>query len=255
MTTAERVLEIARAEIGYIERSGNRTKYGQWYGLDGQPWCAMFVSYCFAQAGLPLPASTRKGFAYTPAGAAWFKRNGAWRPTMSADVQPGDVVFFYWPNMGRIAHVGIVEKVVEDGSLVTIEGNTDVVGGRSGGRVMRRVRSRVTVHRNGGFGVPAFNQEEDAAFNQEEEEMGIFKDKDDFKGTMRDVLDEKVDDKVHPHGLRWYVRRAWKGLYKDDESEPSGYAEHLNLLTAAQENDHELLVKIAKHVGVPESEI
>lgn len=39
MATAERVLDIARAELGTKESpaGSNRTKYGKWYGLDGQP--------------------------------------------------------------------------------------------------------------------------------------------------------------------------------------------------------------------------
>ncbi len=42
----------------------------------------------------------------------------------------------------RVAHVGIVESVRKDGRFVTIEGNTDVAGGRTGGQVMRKVRSQ-----------------------------------------------------------------------------------------------------------------
>ena len=53
MTTAERVLTYARAELGKTETpaNSNRTPYGKWYGLDGQPWCMMFVMWCFSQAG------------------------------------------------------------------------------------------------------------------------------------------------------------------------------------------------------------
>jgi hypothetical protein len=156
--TAEAVLDLARADLGYVEspRGSNRTKFGRWYGMDGVAWCAMAVSYWFYHAGLPLPATTKKGFSYTPAGAAWFMDNDRWLRNTSSKVLPGDVVFFYWPNMRRIAHVGIVERLAEDGSVVTIEGNTDAAGGRTGGQVMRRVRSRATVHANGGFGRPDF---------------------------------------------------------------------------------------------------
>ena len=61
-------------------------------------------------------------------------------------------MFFRWPSLGRIAHVGIVEKVNIDGSYVTIEGNTDIAGGRTGGRVMRQVR-RANI---AGFGRPVY---------------------------------------------------------------------------------------------------
>lgn len=170
MTSAADVLAIARNEIGYKESpsGSNRTKYGQWYGLNGEPWCAMFVSWVFDKAGLRLPASTSKGFAYTPAGAAWFKRQGKWLTNISTKVTPGMVVFFYWPSMGRIAHVGIVEEVKPNGDLVCIEGNTDAAGGRTGGQVMRRVRSRQTVHQYGGFGIPAFGSEEGLDMTKDE---------------------------------------------------------------------------------------
>ena len=38
--------------------------------------------------------------------------------------------------------MGIVESIRQDGRFVAIEGNTDVAGGRTGGRVMRKVRSQ-----------------------------------------------------------------------------------------------------------------
>jgi hypothetical protein len=156
MPTADDVLRRAAADNGYAETPVNRTKFGKWYGLDGQPWCAMAVSYWFYDAGLPLPATTAKGFAYTPSGAAWFQRAGMWVPQNGA-IKKGHVVFFYWPSMGRIAHVGIVDQVAADGSFYSWEGNTDVAGGRTGGRVVRQHRSRATVGSGGGFGIPAYD--------------------------------------------------------------------------------------------------
>lgn len=57
---AAKMVSVALAEVGYLEKksasnldsktanagSNNYTKYGKWYGLDGQPWCDMFVSWC-----------------------------------------------------------------------------------------------------------------------------------------------------------------------------------------------------------------
>ena len=153
MATSDQVIEIFAGQVGAEESpaGSNQIKYGEWYGLNGNPWCAMFVSWCFFQAGLPLPASTEKGFAYTPSGANWFKKNGKWR---DSSPQKGDVVFFDFPgdNVNRISHVGIVESVNADGSINTIEGNTDERGGRTGGKVMRRVRKVGIV----GYGVPDY---------------------------------------------------------------------------------------------------
>jgi Putative peptidoglycan binding domain/CHAP domain len=153
MTTVNQVLDRARSQIGVTEhpRESNRTPYGAWYGIQGQPWCAMFVSWCTYHEGLALPATISKGFAYTPSGAAWFRRRRRWtgRPA------PGHIVFFNFPGDGvnRISHVGIVESVRPDGSIVTIEGNTDERGGRTGGKVMRKIR-RVGIV---GYGIPDYD--------------------------------------------------------------------------------------------------
>lgn len=40
------LLEIAKKELGTIEKSENITKYGEWFGLNGNPWCAMFICWC-----------------------------------------------------------------------------------------------------------------------------------------------------------------------------------------------------------------
>lgn len=141
--TVKTFLDKARSQIGYVESPGNVTKYGKWYGADGNPWCDMFVSWVGAQVGA---GATVGKAAFTPAHVAWFKARGRWGYTP----KPGAIVFFQWPGMGRVAHVGIVEAVRPDGSIVTIEGNTDEAGGRTGGKVMRKVR-RANI---AGYGYP-----------------------------------------------------------------------------------------------------
>jgi hypothetical protein len=44
------VVDIAKSQIGYKEIGDNSTMYGKWYGLVRQPWCAIFVSWCYNQA-------------------------------------------------------------------------------------------------------------------------------------------------------------------------------------------------------------
>src|SRR5436190_20102407 len=91
MATPKDVLDIARSELGITEQppESNHQKFGQWYGFDGVPWCAEFVSYCFYNAGLALPATTPMGFASAEAGHAWFRSKG-WFQSKPAE---GDVVF------------------------------------------------------------------------------------------------------------------------------------------------------------------
>lgn len=150
-SAVDRVIARFESQVGVTEAppGSNRTPYTEWYGLTG-PWCAMFVSWCFALEGSPLAASTSKGFAYTPSGAAWFRKQDRW----TTEPAPGHVVFFDFPGDGvnRISHVGIVTGVHGDGSIETIEGNTDERGGRTGGKVMRRRRKVGIV----GYGIPRY---------------------------------------------------------------------------------------------------
>jgi hypothetical protein len=80
MTTLQQLLNYAANQIGTKENpmGSNQTKYNTWYGMNNAPWCAMFVSYCFYNTGLPLPATTSKGFAYCGDGIRYFKNKGWW---------------------------------------------------------------------------------------------------------------------------------------------------------------------------------
>lgn len=46
------VVRIAQASVGKYPESGgnNRNAITSWFGMNGQPWCAMFISWLFAQA-------------------------------------------------------------------------------------------------------------------------------------------------------------------------------------------------------------
>ncbi|MFB4301834.1 CHAP domain-containing protein [Actinomadura sp. NTSP31] len=139
---ADQVLAVARGELGQGEHppGSNHNKYTQWYGLDG-PWCDMFVSWCADRAGA-LAAVGR--FAFTPFHAQWFKDHGRWGHVP----RKGAIVFYDWGgsrDISAIDHIGIVEAVRADGSIVTIEGNTE-------DHVMRRVRASFIV----GYGYPAY---------------------------------------------------------------------------------------------------
>ena len=129
------VIDTAKAELNYQETGNNDTKYGKWYGLNNQPWCAMFVSWCFAEANLSqlVAASTKKGFASCDAGLKWFTKRNKLIPVGQA--QPGDVVFFQFDTDAQPDHVGIVIKNDGKKYLWCIEGNTsgDTKGSQSNG--------------------------------------------------------------------------------------------------------------------------
>ena len=65
MATALDVLNVARTQIGFHEGVNNSNPYGIWYGVPNAPYCAMGVSWCFAQVGLShlIAAQTVKGAA------------------------------------------------------------------------------------------------------------------------------------------------------------------------------------------------
>ena len=123
---AAKVVAAAKryADEKYAEGKNNDTIFGKWYGMNNQPWCAMFVSGCFNDAGLVhlVAASTKKGFASCDAGAQWFAKNKRIVPIGQA--QAGDVVFFNFDKKPTdTEHVGIVVK--NDGkNLHCYEGNT-----------------------------------------------------------------------------------------------------------------------------------
>ena len=136
MATATLVLSKAKKFVdeGYAEQGDNLTIMGKWYGLNGQPWCAMFVSYCFHLAdALPLIKVTgKKGFASCDAGLKAFAKAGMLVPVGQA--KRGDIVFFQFDNDAQPDHVGFVFS--NDGkNLICFEGNTsgDKKGSQSNG--------------------------------------------------------------------------------------------------------------------------
>jgi hypothetical protein len=134
---APEVLAIAKkhAEDKYAEGVNNDTIFGAWYGMNHQPWCAMFVSKCFADAGHAdlVAASTKKGFASCDAGLKWFTKKGQVVPVGKA--QAGDIVFFQFDDDAQPDHVGIVKGNDGKGVLYVYEGNTsgDSKGSQSNG--------------------------------------------------------------------------------------------------------------------------
>ena len=137
MASCKDVLELARGEVGYCESpaGSNKTKYGIWFGLNGQPWCMMFLQWLFHQADAAalLPVKTAScGTMMRAAQAA-----GLW---VTGGYRPGDLVIYDFPGGAATDHCGIVETA-EAETLTAIEGNTAEGNDANGGMVMRRSRS------------------------------------------------------------------------------------------------------------------
>ncbi|MGW2666152.1 peptidoglycan-binding protein [Nocardia tengchongensis] len=126
--TAESMLAECKKHVGYTEYENNGSTFGEWYGMNHQPWCDMFVSYCADKSG---NADVIGRFAYTVYHAQWFQQRGQWRPGTTAacnTAQPGDIVFFDFDgtdDIGAIDHVGVVVKSLGNGRIRTIEGNAN----------------------------------------------------------------------------------------------------------------------------------
>ena len=123
----DKVLAAAQAYVdqGYQEGTNNDTIFGKWYGLNFNPWCAMYVSKCFAEGGAIelIQAQTKEGFASCDAGMKWFAKKNLLIPIGQAEA--GDIVFFQFDDDAQPDHVGIVKK--NNTTLKTLEvyeGNT-----------------------------------------------------------------------------------------------------------------------------------
>lgn len=132
MNAIDKLIQIAKNEIGYLEKASNSqldsktanagennyTKYWRDIKPDyqGQPWCAVFVSWCMMKAfGLGTAKKLLKHwpYVYCPTMADLF--------TLNANPKMGDIVIF--KHNGEFTHTGIVIKVSGD-RFWTIEGNT-----------------------------------------------------------------------------------------------------------------------------------
>ncbi len=182
MGTVSELLRIAQQELGNTESpaGSNRTKYGKWMGLDGQPWCMSFVQWCFSQVGVALPKRTGScGDLMRAAQAA-----GCW---VARDFQPGDVVIYDFSGKQKTTqHCGIVEIPLPDYGVQAIEGNTSQGGGSqdNGGMVCRKNRA-------GKYIIGAVRPEFDP--EKQEDEMTIYKTLGDVPGWYRPAVQKAVD--------------------------------------------------------------
>lgn len=142
-TTRQRALIAAIADLGYKESpaGSNHTKFGEWYGCDYQPWCAMAVTYWFEHSAGGSPSfSQGVNYAYCPYVVS-DARNGRNGLSIPSSVIPGDLVLYDWQSDGTYDHIGIFEAWTGGSSFTAIEGNTSTSDNSNGGEVQRRQRS------------------------------------------------------------------------------------------------------------------
>lgn len=166
---AELIPEIALKEVGVEEvgtsNRGPRVDEYQkatWLNpADWGAWCAAFVCWVVREAMAVNGGKDKDGKPYS------FKRPrtaGAWdyerwsleqdestqtlkrtstRPIREGDLKKGDLVIF------TFSHIGIAVADAQDGKVMTVEGNSNAAGSRTGGKVcvqhrdLSLIRSRI----------------------------------------------------------------------------------------------------------------
>ncbi len=140
---ASDIINVAKTQIGYREGDRNDTKYGTWYGLPNQPWCAMFVSWCARQANVPLDVLANCAIAAPDSG--YF--NLRYFDGETYIPEQGDLFF-----TKNFTHVGLVDYAEGD-VFYTVEGNTNDSGSDQGIGVFTLKRTTADYY----FGVPDYN--------------------------------------------------------------------------------------------------
>jgi hypothetical protein len=118
------VLAAVQREVGVAEQppgSNDAPRIAQYRqataGSGVGPWCAYFTSWAAREAGMPL-GENGQGFGSVDALYGWAQRAGRAVPNGPGVVaRPGDLIV--WDE-----HIGVVEAVLPNGSVQTIEGNS-----------------------------------------------------------------------------------------------------------------------------------
>lgn len=111
------IVNIALNEEGYKEGYGNDTKYGEWFGENYEPWCAIFIVWSADMAGVPESVIPRTSDVVDLLNFArekgLFKEKGTYIP------EAGDI--FINKELGA-SHIGIVISS-DDTHFYAMEGN------------------------------------------------------------------------------------------------------------------------------------
>ena len=168
MNQADLIVQIAVAEIGYLEKASNSqldsktanagraniTKYWRDIApsLQGQPWCLCFCVWCARLAGV-LATVVPSIYSCTQL-RNWARDRGLWI-AKTATPKKGDFCIFEGTQSSGArgpVHVGLVEAVTAS-QVTTIEGNTSGASGviANGGGVRRKTYNRTSSSIHGYF--------------------------------------------------------------------------------------------------------
>lgn len=164
MTPAQKMLAEAIKDLGMHGRPNTITrayaKRNGTYFLTA-PWCNQAVSEWARRSGNAEAVLPNGDRAYTVYAAQDGQKLGRWHAGTVDNIKryakPGALIFFDWGltnTISAIDHIGLVEKVLPDGRVQTLEGNS---GSAAGGAVMRHVRAANVI---AGFWNPDYEGED-----------------------------------------------------------------------------------------------
>ncbi|GAF05602.1 C40 family peptidase [Saccharicrinis fermentans] len=107
-------------------------------------WCAAFVSWNLYNVGISNPNSAWSPSFARDKDVIWYSKSGYKNKKTIA--LAGDVVTFYYSSLKRVGHVGFYIKTDKSGYFITIEGNTNNNGSRTGDGVYKKKRSPKKVY-------------------------------------------------------------------------------------------------------------
>lgn len=161
----DKVLEIAKSQLGYEEGKGNYNKYGKELSAIGYfngdktfvEWCASYDYWCILKACIPEDRSDSEKkwdalyFTYQPSrdncacgckyGAQYFRNNKAFYSTPKL----GDIAFY--GTKGSEYHQGIVCEIINSTQFYAYEGNSN--------NKVRKIKRNIS--ECSGFGRPRYD--------------------------------------------------------------------------------------------------
>jgi hypothetical protein len=133
------VIDVALSQIGNAETSWNEGEeintYFDTFGFARKnPWCSLFVMFCFDSCGIVTEAT-----AWSP---SWFTKDVIYKKGAIDNKipLPADVAGYYVKSKERIGHVGIVYRWQKNKVALVIEGNTSPRLGDSEGDCVAMVQ-------------------------------------------------------------------------------------------------------------------
>lgn len=169
---ADVIVSVALGEEGYTEGSNNDNKYGAYFNQNNVAWCALFISWCARQAGIPTSIIKTTAWAGDMGSSQRTGNFGSqYYPKGSVTPQKGDIVYYDWNKNGSSDHVEIVISINESSKTFTsIGGNTKGDSGSTEG-VRRHSNYSFTSSYIVGFERPNYNGSVTPPSN--DDELGI----------------------------------------------------------------------------------